>query len=229
MRLGAAPVIRLERPLAHVKTPGSSYRSAGQLTSDRRRYLLTPTSIGRPRFCMGTRREVAVKPSYGTGQFGTGSNASVPVRPPVWVRSRTGARFVIKLSRHPGAFSPEHLNRIRSSRSRLGHDSGESSRSNRRDQTHSSAPGAHGHPSSSPTEGRNKLWSSPASPWRDSDTPGPREPGERVALSGEPRPRAPGVTRYLDCGGWATTLGDDAPLSLVHSVWTKVWTSALDG
>jgi hypothetical protein len=76
MRLGAAPVIRLERPLAHVKTPGSSCRSAGQLTSDRRRYLLTPTSIGRPRFCMGTRREVAVKPSYGTGHLGTWSNAS---------------------------------------------------------------------------------------------------------------------------------------------------------
>ena len=35
--------------------------------------------------------------------------------------------------------------------------------------------GPDGHARSSPKERRNKLWSSPASPWRNSDTPGVRE------------------------------------------------------
>ena len=89
---------------------------------------------------------------------------------------------------------------------------------NGRDQTHSSAPGAHGHPRTTPTEGRNKLWSSPASPWRDSDTPGPREPEERIALGGERPLRAQCAARELDGGGWATTLGDDTPLSRAQHV-----------
>jgi hypothetical protein len=72
----------------------------GQLTSDRRRPPLTPTSIGRPRCCMGTRREVAVKPSYGTGHPGTGSNAPAvrrqgSFRVPIEARLRVWNRLPI--------------------------------------------------------------------------------------------------------------------------------------
>lgn len=74
MRLGAAPVIRLERPLAHVKTPGSSCRSEGNRGSTS---ATVDTNLHRTpaQICVGTRREVAVKPSHGTGHLGTGSNA----------------------------------------------------------------------------------------------------------------------------------------------------------
>jgi hypothetical protein len=43
----------------------------------------TPTSIGRPRNCVGTRREVAVKPSHGTGVLPTGSNQRARTGRPV--------------------------------------------------------------------------------------------------------------------------------------------------
>jgi hypothetical protein len=51
-------------------------QSAGEARPDRQRYPMTPTSIGRPRGYVGTRRDVAVKPSHGTGELASGSNSS---------------------------------------------------------------------------------------------------------------------------------------------------------
>jgi hypothetical protein len=57
-----------------------------------RRHRWTPTSIGRPRLCVGTRREVAVKASNGTGELNAGSNSPHPGAGPPRADGRTGGR-----------------------------------------------------------------------------------------------------------------------------------------
>jgi hypothetical protein len=104
VRLGAAPVVRLERPLAHVRTPESSCErgdkpdgQGGESPFPARRQVVVDTNRHHsPTQGRGHATAVAVKPSHGTGTRGGGSNqpASRPatVWRGVWRRSSDAAR-----------------------------------------------------------------------------------------------------------------------------------------
>jgi hypothetical protein len=192
MRLGATPVVRLERPLAHVKTPGSSCRSAGRPASDRHQPPLTPTSIGRPRRFAWAREErspsspptVRVTPARGQTHPQARDTPS-PARSPC-------------SAEHPRTRSP-----ARPSVHRHWQLGGRAERPNLQ---HSGAPEVGGHRRSRPTAVLNKLWSSPARPWRDSDTPGPRGASRPVRPEGRNDHRE--ASDAARTGLWG--LGDDA-------------------
>ena len=175
---------------------------------------------------MGTRREVAVKPSYGTGHLGTGSNASATLRPrksgtssgldPAAIGAKKNDNGVVqnRVRRCPDRIgqTPEaHLGQSVTTR---GEQTGRRGRIRR----------IRARPE--PIDIRA------AAPRGGATSYGPllrvhggtatrrvRESQENGSpMVAKRPPRAPDAARDLDCGGWATTLGDDTPLSRTQHV-----------